>query len=330
MIRGWVLAWKEKTGKLPSESSGEIPDSHGETWCAVNSALCFGLRGLRGGLSLSKFIYSELGVRTRTGKPDLSIDIIISWISDWHQSTGRYPCLNSGEIPGSGGETWMIVGAALYTGGRGLPGGLTLAKIIADRFGVRNQTNLPSLSVSIVREMVKEWKKQKGEFPRSDSGEIPGSNGETWGSIDSALYNGCRGLPGGSSLPRFLAEHFGVRNRANLPQITIAMLKRQIEEYREREGSWPVKTSGEIPDSGGDTWSVINRALKKGIRGLPGGTCLARFIIEHFPDSPHAKCLRSRQSSPAKSDPPKPRRPKPKPNPDPEPKDRPDARRSRR
>jgi len=36
---------------------------------------------------------------------------------------------------------------------------------------------------------------------------------ETWVAIETALRNGCRGLPGGSSLAKVLAEHRGLRRR---------------------------------------------------------------------------------------------------------------------
>ena len=43
------------------------------------------------------------------------------------------------------------------------------------------------------------------------SGAIPGTNGETWAMVHGALRHGRRGLPGGSSLARFLADHQGQR-----------------------------------------------------------------------------------------------------------------------
>jgi hypothetical protein len=43
---------------------------------------------------------------------------------------------------------------------------------------------------------------------------------ENWRKIDHALCYGLRGLPGGSSLARFLAEHRGARNAKALPPLT--------------------------------------------------------------------------------------------------------------
>jgi hypothetical protein len=52
------------------------------------------------------------------------------------------------------------------------------------------------------------FKKRTGRLPRHISGPIPGSNGETWGSVHGALYHGTRGLPK-SSLFQFLQDHLG-------------------------------------------------------------------------------------------------------------------------
>jgi hypothetical protein len=48
-----------------------------------------------------------------------------------------------------------------------------------------------------------------GGWPRIGSGPIADAPGENWNAVDTALRVGCRGLPGGDSLPRLLAEHRG-------------------------------------------------------------------------------------------------------------------------
>ena len=44
---------------------------------------------------------------------------------------GRYPTHKDGLIPGSGGETWCAVNLALMRGTRGLPGGISLTRLLA-------------------------------------------------------------------------------------------------------------------------------------------------------------------------------------------------------
>src|SRR5262249_25556145 len=52
-----------------------------------------------------------------------------------------------------------------------------------------------------------------GRWPTNKSGAVAGAIGETWSGIDASLQQGTRGLPGGSSLARLLAERRSVRNR---------------------------------------------------------------------------------------------------------------------
>jgi hypothetical protein len=50
-----------------------------------------------------------------------------------------------------------------------------------------------------------------------------------------------------------------------------------------RTGQWPRVKSGPIVDSPmkGDSWDQIDVALAKGLRGLPGGTSLAKLLVQH-------------------------------------------------
>jgi hypothetical protein len=48
-------AYKKKYGKRPSALSGKI-EGFDETWSSINSALCQGYKGLKGGSSLSKLL----------------------------------------------------------------------------------------------------------------------------------------------------------------------------------------------------------------------------------------------------------------------------------
>jgi hypothetical protein len=48
-----------------------------------------------------------------------------------------------------------------------------------------------------------------GGWPGTGSGPVADAPGESWKAVDTALRVGCRGLPGGDSLPRLLARHRG-------------------------------------------------------------------------------------------------------------------------
>src|SRR4029077_17436024 len=48
--------------------------------------------------------------------------------------------------------------------------------------------------------------------PKSPTGSIRDAPGETWLAVAHAMNSGMRGLPGGTSLARFLTKHRNVRN----------------------------------------------------------------------------------------------------------------------
>lgn len=56
-ILAWARAFHRRTGKWPTDSSGAIPETAGETWKAVQMALVKGCRGLPGGSSLHRLIH---------------------------------------------------------------------------------------------------------------------------------------------------------------------------------------------------------------------------------------------------------------------------------
>jgi hypothetical protein len=45
-----------------------------------------------------------------------------------------------------------------------------------------------------------------------------------------------------------------------------------------RTGTWPQTASGPVPESPGETWRRIDNALRLSLRGLEGGSSLARLL----------------------------------------------------
>ena len=104
------------------------------------------------------------------------------------------------------GENWGSVDHALKAGSRGLSGSSTLAQLLARRRGKRNLRNLPPLSVELIREWAADHFRQTGRWPSQTSGPVLAAEGEKWRNVDTALYKGLRGLPGGSSLAQVLKD----------------------------------------------------------------------------------------------------------------------------
>ena len=123
--------------------------------------------------------------------------------------------------------------------------------------------------------------RRMGKWPNLQTGPIDASPGETWLAVDSALRRGDRGLVGGSSLARLLAVKRGVRNRLASPPLTIEQILAWADAHHKRTGKWPLTTSGPVVGASRGTWCAIDRALRRGSRGLPGGSSLAALLIEH-------------------------------------------------
>jgi hypothetical protein len=77
-------------------------------------------------------------------KPLLTVSQILEWADDFKRRSGRWPHIDSGRIRPLD-ETWQGINMALACGRRGLPGGSSLAKLLATYRGKRNLSDLPTL-----------------------------------------------------------------------------------------------------------------------------------------------------------------------------------------
>ena len=276
-ILQWADAHKRTTGRWPKLRSGPIHDAPGETWSAVEVALIMGARGLPGGSSLAKLLVKHRGIRNQANLPRLSISRILRWITAHKRRIGHFPLYTSGPIPESPGDTWVAVDQALKRGLRGLAGGLSLARLLRKHFGIRRHLRRPNLSIQQILKWADAHKNLTGKWPKEESGKIPGSSGETWRTVQKALYRAQRGLPAGWSLAKLLAKHRHVRNPRDLPPLNQAQIRKWILEYCRRHGHPPTRNSGIIPKTNGQTWQGVDMALHVGLRGLPGGSSLAKL-----------------------------------------------------
>jgi hypothetical protein len=282
LTREQVLAWADahhgRTGRWPTRDSGPIAEAPGETWDAVNTALQRGGRGLPGRSSLTLLLAQRRGYRHQRLLPRLSDRQILHWADAFHRRTGGWPTVRSGAIPDSHGETWRGVHSALYQGLRGLPGGSSLARLLEQARGARNEQNLCPLTIPGILAWADAHYRRTGQWPKRESGAIVDAPGESWTAVHEALSQGRRRLPGGTSLPRLLAEQRGVRNHLALPRLTPKQIRGWATAHHRRTGKWPTQRSGAVVDAPGETWAAIERALWGGGRGLPGGSSLARLL----------------------------------------------------
>jgi hypothetical protein len=277
-ILRWADAYRETTGGWPTRARGIIPGTVGETWVQVDEALRGGLRGLPGVSSLPRLLAEERGARNRAQLPPLTEDQILAWADAYHQQTGAWPMAKNGIIPDSGRESWSTIDKALWRGTRGLPGGSSLARFLAERRGVRNPKDLPPLTAEQVLAWADAHQRRTGDWPDCRSGPVPEAPGETWTAVDAALHRGSRGLPAGCSLALLLAEKRGVRNVWSRPVLSVEQVLAWADAHHGRTGQWPNEHSGPVVEAPEETWQGVNQALLDGLRGLPGGFSLAELL----------------------------------------------------
>lgn len=277
-ILQWADSQHDFTRQWPNAKSGTVWNVSAETWNNIDNSLGRGLRGLPGNSSLAQLLATQRGVRNHGDLPVLTDEQILVWADAYHEHTGNWPKQGSGPVGGVPGETWRNIDAVLRRGQRGLRGGSSLAQLLAENRGVRNKADLMLLSIDQVIAWADSYHKRTGEWPKVNSGPIDEALGESWSGVDHALTRGYRGLQGGSSLPRFLAERRGVRNQLDQPTLTDKLILSWADLHYARTGQWPRETSGAILEAPGETWFNVRQALRLGLRGLAGGSSLAQLL----------------------------------------------------
>ena len=155
-----------------------------------------------------------------------------------------------------------------------MPGGMTLASLLA----ANRSTTKSQLTEAMILNWADAYFDTHRSWPKRISGVIEGTNGDTWGSVEYALYAGTRGLGGGKTLAQLLLEHRGVRNQGRLRRLTVRQVLAWAEAYNRKTGAWPSHSSGYIEGTVGETWQTISAALASGRRGLPTYSSLAAFF----------------------------------------------------
>lgn len=271
----WADAHHRRTGQWPVVRSGRIRGSFGQTWSSVNLALDRGFRGLPGGDSLARLLARHRRSAASRQRSQLTVKEILAWADDHRRRTGEWPAIRSGPIHKARGENWRRIDGALRAGSRGLRPGSSLAKLLNRH---RNREADLLLRVHDILAWADAHRRRTGDWPVILSGPIWDAPGKTWRGINNALLVGTRGLPGGDSLARCLKRYRGKAIRKGLPRYSRTQILAWADAYIRRTGRRPTVKSGPIPESPGDTWSSVDRALTSGRRGFPGGSSLARFL----------------------------------------------------
>jgi hypothetical protein len=205
---------------------------------------------------------APLGARNLKELPRLTITQVLAWARAHRRRTGAWPTVASGPIREAPAESWRAVHAALVGGYRGLPAGLTLARLIGARPTAPLAVELPRLTAARVLAWSDAHRRRIGAWPRARAGPVAAAPGETRRGIDQALRTGQRGLAGGLSLFRLLAERRGVRMRSYAPPLQRGRILAWARAHRRRTGAWPTAQSGPIAEAPGETWRAVSFALE--------------------------------------------------------------------
>jgi len=81
------------------------------------------------------------------------------------------------------------------------------------------------------------------------------------------------------------------RARAKRQTLTIDQILTWADAHRLRTGLWPRERSGPVPEAPGLTWESVSEALCKGFRGLPGGSSLAKLLLQMRGARKHERCV---------------------------------------
>jgi hypothetical protein len=281
-IVAWADAHHAVTGKWPTASSGLVQGAPSRTtWAAIDAALRLGHRGLPGRSSVAKLLAEHRQVRRPVAKPPISVEQIAVWADAHHAATGKWPRYDSGPVQAAPEPlTWRALDLALRVGLRGLPGESDLRTELAWQWWQLYRRARSRMSVPEILAWADAHHAATGAWPKWSSGRVRAARFPiTWRAVDVALYEGNSVLPGGSRLSRLLAQERQVRGRVVKTPLTVAQIVAWAEAHYAATGQWPHSRSGPVlgtPRCG--TWQAIETALKRGRRGLPGGSSLARLL----------------------------------------------------
>ena len=265
------------SGEWPNRKSGLVAGTV-ETWGGIDGSLKQGSRGLPGGSSLAKLLAGNRGVRNVRDLPPLTVEQILEWAGAHNTTTGNWPKNNSGPVTDTD-ETWAGINATLVSAS------------VVFRAAPHLPNCWPNTEASQTGRIFRHWQSSRswhaadahkttsGTWPNRNSGRVAGTQ-ETWAKIDCSLQAGVRGLPGGSSLAKLLAERRCVRNRKDLPDLTVEEILVWADAHHARTGNWPNQKSGQVKGTD-ETWAGIDTALSRGNRSLCGRLTLAKLLAAH-------------------------------------------------
>ena len=288
-----VERFVQRNGNPPTRLSGDATAYFGEpeTWLNIDNALRFGLRGLEDdGSSLFKLLVEQ---GHRESPPDTTPmteqQVKAALVSFAKDHKGRIPtqmCPADEVAPylEAPGVTWANLDERLRIGRCGFPGGSSISQV-AVAAGIRAERGrCPPLGE--IRDAARSYIAQHGKLPSLRAGPATPHFGrhETWHRVHALLQK-----EHGLSLRELIFDLKPAKApKVPLSKVTLSedAILVAAKAFRDSQGRLPSYYSGDatayFPTLGGKlSWRMVNRALVRGTRGLPGGTSLAQLLVQH-------------------------------------------------
>ena len=146
----------------------------------------------------------ELDWDRRDVHRQLSVEEILAWADAYHSAHGRWPTPKSGRIAGSG-LTWKAIDHCLGGGLRGLPGGISFARLLEKNRDTCFGQRPPPLSEGQVLAWADAHFAAQGNWPKKGSGQIAATR-KLGPALTAPMRKGNRGIQARSSLAQLLAR----------------------------------------------------------------------------------------------------------------------------
>ena len=238
--------------------------------------------------SFKGFHHLQLG-----GNRLLTIARILAWADAFHATNGRWPIAARVPVFEAPGETWDGIDRALRRRERGLSGGFSLARLLAERRGAGKPMESAPLRIEKILVWADAYHAAHGRWPIAAPVPVAEAPEESWDRIDQALRRGERGLSGGSSLVGLLAERRGTREPRALPPLD--QILAWADAYHAAHGRWPIAAPVPVAGAPEESWDRIDHALRRGgagalhgiLAGSPAGQAPGCRQADRAPPAPH-------------------------------------------
>ena len=259
-ILNYADLWFKEYKKWPKKGSGPVGEDTELTWNDVNNQC----KRKEHNSSLANLLLEKRQVRHHLAKKNLSIQLIISWAKHHYQETNSWPTYESGVVLAEPSENWGAIRSNLVAGGRGLPSGLSIEKVLTNELGIVGVRSGKNLTEELVIRLAKAHFELTEVYPHEKSTWILDGS-DSWAAISAALREGLRGLPGGTSLAQLLDKAGLKANSADRSYPSLMEIIKAAEEFKElNNGNLPSRESGVFPNYLDLTWGKIDAGLKRG------------------------------------------------------------------